>query len=57
MEKLLSHRLSFYGLSLVKRSDRLYFLVDMYSGECFEDMSIYYIMSLLEMWTRNRKRV
>ncbi len=54
MEDIMNKRLYCYGLMMVKRDDRHYFMVDMESGDCFEDMSLYYIMELIGNWSKNK---
>lgn len=44
-----------FGLGLIKRENRMYCLVDLSTGEWYEEMTIYYIETLLNNW--NQKRV
>ncbi len=46
--------LFYYHLSLVKREDNLYCLVDLQTGEWYEKMTIYYIQKLLLEWNSKR---
>ena len=51
---ILMNRLYYYGLTMIQRDDKHYFLVDVLNGECFEDMSIYYIDQLVNKWSKNQ---
>lgn len=44
-----------YKLSIVKK-EKYYSLVDMDSGEWFENMTIHYIYTLLEEWKKHQKK-
>lgn len=46
--------LYYYDLGLVKRENNLFSLVDLNTGEWYEEMTIYYIQKLLKNWNRSR---
>jgi len=46
--------LYYYDLGLVKRENNLFSLVDLNTGEWYEEMTIYYIQKLLKDWNRSR---
>lgn len=52
----LIHELEKYGLSIIMR-EKDYCLVDLENREWFEDMSIYYIRKLINIWNNNKKNV
>ncbi len=49
--------LYYYDLTLVKRENNMYCLVDLQTGEWYEKMTIYYIQKLLEIWNKRRKNI
>lgn len=48
--------LYYYDLSIIKK-EKEYCLVDIKTGECYSDMSIYYIRSLLTNWNAHRVKM
>lgn len=49
--------LFYYGLTLVKRENNMYCLVDLQTGEWYEKMTIYYIQKLLDLWNMKRRNI
>lgn len=54
MERLLSH-LAYYHLSIVDCGGRRYRLYDLDRNECYEIMSLPYILSLVKQWDHHRQ--
>ena len=47
--------LHYFRLGLVKKDRYMYALYDLDTLDMYEDMSIYYIHSLIKKWTTKRK--
>lgn len=48
--------LYYYGLSIIKK-ETTYCLVEISTGECYSDMSIYYIRTLVRNWNAHRNMI
>lgn len=44
-----------FGLGLIERENNMYSLIDLKTGEWYEEMSIYYIQTLLKKWNTYRQ--
>lgn len=48
--------LFYYGLTIIKRENNMYCLVDLQTGEWYEKMTIYYIQKLLDEWNEKKNQ-